>query len=417
MDKNPVLDFKTLTASKVLLFLGGVITVLAGIIYITINWGGWSAGARILAIFIPEVIVLWLGVYLYYKEKYQRIGVTFLTTASLLFPLFLTIFIRELNLVDQPSRGLIISSLTLTLYLVFNFIFTYPIWPLLYSAAGLFVLFFFIDYYQIRILGTNTLYWAFLILNFIYLMLALLYEQNQKAEHGKYQLLLGWMVSLFAFLYLMVSRPLDSVLTWYLLIPSYIYFIAGYYFEAQGLRVNFKYLYSIGSIALFLTILKLGLGGKFIDPFGIEFPDRYYLTGSSLVIAGLIYLATAELLNRMRNFGGQQLTTLYPFFEAAGTFATLGGIFYLGLGGEKLIFELLLLAASLGFIFLSIPRLSRSFLYVGTIFLVVFIFDIGAEYFQNQVGWPITLFISGIASMLIGLGIEKLRQGIFNKPG
>lgn len=93
--------------------------------------------------------------------------------------------------------------------------------------------------------------------------------------------------------------------------------------------------------------------------------------------------------------------------------AILGGLFGLGLDGKKFVYETMLLLGSLGFIFFSIPIKSRTFLYVGTWFLIVYIFGIGGEYFQNQVGWSITLFIAGLLSMSIGFGMEKLRKQYF----
>ena len=82
-------------------------------------------------------------------------------------------------------------------------------------------------------------------------------------------------------------------------------------------------------------------------------------------------------------------------------------------GGKEPVYEPLLLFSSLGFIFGSIVNKSRQFLYLGTLFLIIYIFDIGAEYFESNVGWPITLFVAGLASMGIGFGIEKLRRKYF----
>ena len=73
----------------------------------------------------------------------------------------------------------------------------------------------------------------------------------------------------------------------------------------------------------------------------------------------------------------------------------------------------MLLLASLGFIFGSIPKLTRQFLLIGTLFLVVYIFMIGGEYFQNEVGWPITLFVAGLISMGIGVAMERVRRKYF----
>jgi membrane-associated protease RseP (regulator of RpoE activity) len=43
-------------------------------------------------------------------------------------------------------------------------------------------------------------------------------------------------------------------------------------------------------------------------------------------------------------------------------------------------------------------------------FLIVYIFDIGGEYFSDNVGWPITLLIAGVLSMGVGFVFEQLRK-------
>jgi hypothetical protein len=50
------IEVKNLSASQVLLYLGGLIVVIAGIIYIGINWSQWGSVARISAIFLPMLI-------------------------------------------------------------------------------------------------------------------------------------------------------------------------------------------------------------------------------------------------------------------------------------------------------------------------------------------------------------------------
>ena len=81
--------------------------------------------------------------------------------------------------------------------------------------------------------------------------------------------------------------------------------------------------------------------------------------------------------------------------------------------GKQPLFETLILIGSLVFIFSSVLRQSKIFLYEGTFFLVIYIFSIGYEYFQNQIGWPLTLLVAGLLSMFTGLMIEKLRKRYF----
>jgi membrane-associated protease RseP (regulator of RpoE activity) len=97
-------------------------------------------------------------------------------------------------------------------------------------------------------------------------------------------------------------------------------------------------------------------------------------------------------------------------FNFLATFLILASILYQSLGGKKVDWETALLFTSLGFIFLSTAKASRSYLYLGTMFLIVYIFDIGGEYFSDNVGWPITLLIAGVLSMGVGFVFEQLRK-------
>ena len=131
----------------------------------------------------------------------------------------------------------------------------------------------------------------------------------------------------------------------------------------------------------------------------------------------MIYLIFAYIIEKLKNIGFKEALKQRNFFNIVGPLWVLGTIFYLGLGGKKPVYETLLLLSSLSFIFGSIPRLTRQYLYIGTIFLIIYIISIGGEYFQNEVGWPITLFIAGLTSMGISIFMEKIRRKYFTNQG
>ncbi|MDP3975108.1 MAG: hypothetical protein Q8P88_02390 [Candidatus Jorgensenbacteria bacterium] len=349
-------ELKSLSASQILLYLGGLIVVLAGVIYIGINWQEWSSGGRIFAILLPMLVVYGVGISLWFGGQYRKQSIVFIFTGSLLFPLFLSVTFKELNMFAEPwsnNFGLTVWLLTLGLYLLSSFIFRYPIWSFLCPATGLFVY-----YYLLKVLGIENLF-----------------EKETMA--------------------------------WAFLLPGVLYLFLGYFYENVQKRDYSKYPYFLGVFTIFFSLSWLAMNGSFLKTFIGD------AVGWSTIVVGIIYLALAWLSEKLKNLKLDEAGKYKVFFDLVGTFAILGAIFYLSTDGKKPAYETLLLFSSLGFIFASIPKLSRQFLYIGTLFLVIYIFNIGGEYFQNQVGWPITLFIAGLISMGIGFGIEKLRRQYF----
>ena len=123
------IDLKTLSASEILLYLGGLIVCLAGITYVAMNWAQWNSPLRILAILLPMLIMYGIGAPLWFKGKYFRQALIFIVTGSVLFPLFLTVTLKELKiLVDHPdSFGLFVSLCSSVFYLLSCFVFRNPV--------------------------------------------------------------------------------------------------------------------------------------------------------------------------------------------------------------------------------------------------------------------------------------------------
>ncbi|MFC1629734.1 DUF2157 domain-containing protein [Patescibacteria group bacterium] len=360
------IDLKSLTVSQVLLYLGGLIMVLAGIIYVGINWQEWGSGARVFAILLPMIVLYGAGASLWFGGEYRKQSIVFIFTGSLLFPLFLSVAFDELNMFVElwnNNFGLTVSFLALGLYLLLAFIFRHPIWSFLCPATGLFVY-----YYFLKVLGIENL-----------------------LESG--------------------------AMAWAFLLPGALYLFLGYFYENMQKRDYSRYPYLLGVFTVFFSLFQLAIGGDLLKTF-IGGADSYLeqsLVGWSSVIVGIIYLALAYFFEKLKNLKLNEAGRYKAFFNFVGAFTVLSAIFLLSVDGKKPFYETLLLLSSLGFIFASIPKLSKKFLYIGTLFLIVCIFNIGDEYFQNQVGWPITLFVAGLVSMGVGFGIEKLRRQYFKQ--
>lgn len=354
-------DLKKVSATQILLSIGGLITIIGVISFIALNWQGWNTPARLSAIFLPMLALYITGFYLWTKDAAKERSMTILATASLIFPFFLTILFRELDLFALTPEGVKDMGLTITLttsilYIVLGVLFKHPSWLLLIGIAVLaFVGNFLAKYvnpetfYEANIIG-----WSFLLVSALYIVVGFIFEQQKKAAFSRYPFVLGFLV-------------------------------------------------------MYFSLSFLGFTGGLLNPFGKPFDTTPFMSGASTSVTGLLFLAIAYLADKTKGQNFEELPKYARFFNLFGAANVLGGISRLGYGGKEFIYETLLLLASLGFIFASKWRGSLSWLYIGAIFLVIYLFGLGAEYFQDKVGWPITIVIAGLLSMGVALLVQKLR--------
>lgn len=414
------IELKSLSASQILLYLGGLIVVLAGIIYISINWSQWGSAGRIFAILLPMLICYGVGAPMFFSNEHKKQGIVFLVVGSLLFPFFLSVMFKELAIFATPYNdnfNLTVSLLSFVLYLVSSFIFRFPVWSFLYQGTGLFVYYFFLKLIGIEsVFEKPAMAWLFLIPGTAYLFLSLFYDKNEQKDEGHYSYAIGALVLVFSFVRLFGETFAQNKehLAWLLMFFGVAYFLLGIFYEKTNFKKYCQAPYLIGAGIVFFSLLRLAIDGTLLKDFtgSTAVYDRDII-GWSNVIVGVIYLVFAYVIEKLKNIGLEEAPKYKEFFNLVGPFWVLGAIFYLGLDGKKPIYETLLLLSSLGFIFGSIPKLARQYLLIGTLFLIIYIFSIGGEYFQNEVGWPITLFVAGLASMGISIVMEKVRRKYF----
>ena len=411
------LEFGRLSAAQILLYLGGLIVVLAGVIYVGINWSTWDPMARVFAIFLPMIITYGTGAVLF-GNSWKKEGVVFLVVGAFIFPLFLGVMFHEFQWLDTSSEdtlGLTIAVLSFILYFVSDRLFKLPLWSLLYHFSALLAYYFFL-----KVIGVPDSYqdawisWLLLIPGTLYLLLSPLYDSWGNKEVADYTMALGGVTVVLSFFQIFADSYSHDYVAWLLALLGVLYFSLGLFYETAKKR-NHGALYLIGVGMVFLSLFSLGSRGTILESlYGEVTRENYRLaTGWSNFIVGLIYLFISRILSLLRP---KEAASFGVFFEGAGALWVLGSTFYLGLGGLEPFYETLLLILSLGFIFTSIPKQAQSFLYFGTFFLVIYIFSIGGEYFENNVGWPLTLFVAGLASMGIGISIEKIRKKYFTTP-
>ena len=409
-----------LSVSQVLLYLGGIIMVLAGIIFVGINWSQWGSIARVFAILLPLLICHAIGLRLWFIEQNKSQGIVLLVVSALLFPFFLSVLFFETHTFRVPFNegfNLTVSLLSLFLYLIFSYVFKHPIWSLIYQSAGLFAYYSFIQLLGLRYSAErDTMPWLFLVPGILYLYLATLYEKYQFRIQAHYSYVMSTVVVTVAFLQILSSMlhdPFTNTL-WLLLIAGIVFFLIGVLLERTNHLQFCLAPYRVGAIIVFLALFRLTAEGSLLIGFvGTGFGHTSNLYGWTNLITGFIFLLIANVLGVLPKYQLNEAGQFKGFYNLVGSFWILAAIFYLGLEGPRPIYETLLLITSLVFIFGSIPKRAKEFLLTGTLFLIVYIFAIGGEYFQDQVGWPITLFATGLTCMGIGIAIEKVRRKYF----
>jgi len=125
------------------------------------------------------------------------------------------------------------------------------------------------------------------------------------------------------------------------------------------------------------------------------------------LVIGAVELAAAEVAHR------REKGSLIGLFNLFGAWFWLVGAFFVAMTGMRrslLAWDVLLLIESLIFIAWSVARQSRALLFSGALWLFVGITLINFDYFEEQLGLPVVLLITGVAFIAIGLGVDRLRR-------
>ncbi|UCG32770.1 MAG: DUF2157 domain-containing protein [Phycisphaerales bacterium] len=78
--------------------------------------------------------------------------------------------------------------------------------------------------------------------------------------------------------------------------------------------------------------------------------------------------------------------------------------------GHSVWVETLHLASSAVLLGMSVVLQQRVWLVIGGLSLLAYVFTIGFEYFNDQLGWPLVLLVCGAVSMAVGWVLERLRR-------
>ncbi|MCD6282803.1 DUF2157 domain-containing protein [bacterium] len=359
---SPAVDLSRVTAARIFLFLGAVVIVSAAVFFISINWEEWSGLQRFGSILVPMLVCAAAGLVLWFISQ-RAVAVYFLLTAGMLAP-----FVTYMA-IWGPSAGQPEYYLEQPVLLHWGFS-----------------------------LGAGTI---------IYLLC------RRFLPHPSWSLLAGLgfvLCTAFSIAGILKNDP-ELTVHRFALVASVLVLLVGLYAERGRHTVDAMLLYLVGWVGLVFSLLVLGFSGGMLPE---DIVDNYAVGGAvaniygiSTVLAGIIGLVLAYLTRFLSGIGFAGLAVYRGILGFFGCGMLLSGAFLTGVDDELPVYETALLLLSLAAIFIGQRIRVRSFLYLGTLFLIIYVFSTGFEYFEDQVGWPIILFCTGLVSMVIGFAVDR----------
>ena len=236
---------------------------------------------------------------------------------------------------------------------------------------------------------------------------------------------LGMAIVLFISSVLFTSKGY-SVLAQILFAVSYVFFPLGigvslYEFEVDtgigGISFILLCLTLLAAIS-YLILKRLAVNVLFAVIFGTSTAYAFltYALSNSVHIDGEIYLYLTLVLglshgllgHAMRSSTDNATSRLGALLYTTGSLGVL--VPAVTLGG---IWDALAIFVIITAFLLSVYVHSRGMLVLGSIFLIIYLFKITAEYFAGSVGWPVALIFIGIATIAIAIGTFKINQKYF----
>lgn len=133
---------------------------------------------------------------------------------------------------------------------------------------------------------------------------------------------------------------------------------------------------------------------------GLQFYEKLWL------IAGMSYILLAY------SFEQGPRAPLSGFLYGAGIFVFLGGALLLTgwRPAQNRLWEAIFPFLAFGAMYLSVVLRSQKFLIFGTLYLMLYLLKITAEYFSNSLGWPLALVIGGLLLVAAGAVAIHLKR-------
>jgi hypothetical protein len=410
-----IIEARKLSFSQVCLYLGGWVTVLGCAVLLMITeWANIPRAVRPLPALLSVLLIILCGRYLWAKKE-GRLAVGFLATGCLLLPVAILLTFGHYHLFSpdigfyalgdesvaklfpgfppppspspspdiQAPPGFFIGNLQLLI--------AASVW----MATSVFFL---------RIIRSS-IFVIFTILSFLGLLTTLYLINGMLLEDNFWR---------------------DDIIAGRYLFPGIIFFALGMFLDRRQLT---NYAWPLSAVGLILIVGSLSyIATSDATLFGWIYPStkewpQWYENGIAAIFDddeemmamgffcnGLIYLALAYICRRQ---GTRLHRTLGQIFNWLGPMHVLGALRASdeSVSGNvrQLIYRTALPIASLAFLFGSVSRQMKSFVFSGLSGIALSVQKFTTEYFENIFSWPIILILLGILFMLLSWWIPHLK--------
>ena len=377
-----ILEARRLTLPQVTLYLGAWILAVGAAFLTSFHYPALSGAPAVLIAWSAALPMVWMGMREWRGGRF-RVAIAYLLAFCLLVPIASLVTVEEAHLFTALTRG----SLQLELFHRLGFA---------------------------REATNAQLWWA------IFTGLPVCWWMRRFTRAPAFSLFFAGTAALLCLATLLRMGMLDWVDhdpgRFYLhLIPCAVLFLAaGFLFEQRGHPGDSRYFYPF---AVAFTWAALSGVATFHEPYAkwlqASFPwtrgqIEYLFLGNAVV-----YFVLDRACERMPS---SQLHTVGKSFRFVIPGHVLTSLLLLGIeapkGTEAKVFEWLLPAAALAFVFASIPRQMKNFFVSGLVFFAAGVYRLQQEVFPGRAAWPVGLVAAGLALMLAAAYYAPLRVAL-----
>ena len=193
-----------------------------------------------------------------------------------------------------------------------------------------------------------------------------------------------------------------------------LFMAAGFVFERRGMPDDSRYFYPF---AVTFTWAALSGVAGYHQPWAAWLKSAAPWTRGQVEYLFIVNAAIYLLLDRICDrFPSPQVRMVGKSFRFTIPGHVLTPLLVLGFTAESVrearIFEWLLPAAALAFIFASIPRQMKNFLVSGLVFLAIGVYRVQQEILPNRAFWPVAVLAGGLVLMIAASNYAPLRVAV-----
>ena len=400
-----IIEARKLSFSQVCLYLGGWIMILGCAVLLTSEWAHISRFSRPIPAILSVVLMIICGRYLWTKKE-TRLSVGFLATGCLLLPVAALIMFGHYHLFSPDNYPLGSESIA-ELFEGFSSVpgennssaFYFGNLQLL-IAAGLWL--------------SASLFFLRIIRSSIFVIFCILSS-------------LGFLSTLYVIAGMMEEWiDYEHIIALRYLYPGVVFFAAGMLLDRKKLT---PYAWPLCGTGLLLIIGCLSFVAQseatlfycaWSNPEsipgwynnGINFlcqADTEQTKTFGFIINGLVYMALAWVCRRQGTRLQRMLGQIFNWLGPLHLLVCLRVLDELGSGVHQDVYRFMLPVASLAFVFGSVSRQMKSFVFSGLSGLAASVQKFTSEYFEDVFSWPIALIVIGLCFMLLSWWVPRLR--------